>query len=254
MNRTAEGPTRKVVVSTNVALDGVMEAPDRLFFGFWSDEGAKSAHEELLQSDVLLSGRVTCEAFPEFWPTATNEPSIAERMNGLPKHVTSTTLEEPLEWSNSTLIKGDVAEEVDGLEGARHPGDYGPAHHRGGTLDAVRRVLRRHPRQRRQYRGPEPPVPAVGVRREASGAALEGRVYFRISASSAMATPAQNYDPEGLEREGVYYNEYGEDAPRSAGSASGMGLVGFAFRPHLNAADYFPMENLRRRERAAEFD
>jgi dihydrofolate reductase len=99
-------------VSTNVALDGVMEAPDRWFFRYWSDELAKVAHDELLRSDALLLGRVGYEAFAEFWPTATIEPDIAERMNGLPKHVASTTLEEPLKWSNSVLIRGDVAEEM----------------------------------------------------------------------------------------------------------------------------------------------
>jgi dipeptidase E len=54
---------------------------------------------------------------------------------------------------------------------------------------------------------------------------LEERIYFGISAGSAMATPGQNYDPERLEREGVYYDdEYEEAAPRNAGSAWGMGL------------------------------
>lgn len=103
---------RKVVVSTNVALDGVMEAPDKWFFRFWSDELSDSAHEELLTSGALLLGRKTYEEFAEFWPTATNEPGIAERMNGLPKHVASTTLRDPLGWQNSTLIEGDVAEGV----------------------------------------------------------------------------------------------------------------------------------------------
>jgi hypothetical protein len=74
---------------------------------------------------------------------------------------------------------------------------------------------------------------------------LEDRVYFGIGAGSAIATPAQNYGPEGLEREGVYYSEYGEAAPRNAVSAWGMSLVGFAFRLHLNA-DYLPMANMRR--------
>ena len=83
---------------------------------------------------------------------------------------------------------------------------------------------------------------------------LEERVYFGISAGSAMVTPDQNYDPERLEREGVYYDdEYEEAAPRNAGSAWGMGLVGFAFRPHLNA-DYFPMANMEMMERAAKLD
>jgi dipeptidase E len=70
---------------------------------------------------------------------------------------------------------------------------------------------------------------------------LEDRVYFGISAGSAMVTPGLNYDPDRLEWEGVYYDdEYEEAAPKDAGSAWSMGLVGFAFRPHLNA-DYFPV-------------
>jgi dihydrofolate reductase len=111
---------RRVVVSMYVALDGVMEAPERWAFQFWNDELATSAHDELHQSDALLLGRVTYEAFAEFWPTATNEPGIAERMNNLPKYVVSTTLEEPLAWSNSTLINGDIAENVSKLK--RDPG------------------------------------------------------------------------------------------------------------------------------------
>lgn len=102
----------EVVVSMNVALDGVIEAPERWSFQFWSDELSASAHEELLGSNALLLGRLNYEAFAAFWPAATNEPGIAERMNGLPKYVASTTLKEPLGWSNSTLIRGGVGEEV----------------------------------------------------------------------------------------------------------------------------------------------
>jgi dihydrofolate reductase len=111
---------RKVVVSMNVALDGVIEAPEKWSFQFWNQELSESAREELLDSDALLLGRLNYEAFAEFWPTATNEPDIAKRMNSLPKYVASTTLEEPLRWSNSTLIRGDVAEEVAKLK--REPG------------------------------------------------------------------------------------------------------------------------------------
>lgn len=110
----------KIVVSMNVALDGVIEAPERWSFRYWSEELSESAHEELLGSDALLLGRLNYKAFAEFWPTATNEPKIADRMNGLPKYVASTTLEEPLEWENSTLIRGDVTEEVAKLK--REPG------------------------------------------------------------------------------------------------------------------------------------
>jgi dihydrofolate reductase len=119
-NPNEEETVRKVVVSMNVALDGVIEAPERWSFPFWSDELSDSAHEELLGSDALLLGRLNYETFASFWPTATNEPGIANRMNGLPKYVASTTLEEPLEWSNSTLIEGDVAEQVAKLK--RGPG------------------------------------------------------------------------------------------------------------------------------------
>jgi dihydrofolate reductase len=111
---------RNVVVSMNVSLDGVIEAPERWSFPFWSDELSGSAHAELLRSDALLLGRLNYEAFAAFWPTATNEPGIAEQMNGLPKSVASTTLKEPLAWSNSMLVEGDVAQKVATLK--REPG------------------------------------------------------------------------------------------------------------------------------------
>jgi dipeptidase E len=83
-------------------------------------------------------------------------------------------------------------------------------------------------------------------------ALLEDTVYFGISAGGTMVTPGQNYDPERLKRDGVYHDdEYEEAAPKNAGSAWGMGLVGFAIRPHLNA-DYFPVAvDMPMMERAA---
>ncbi len=81
---------------------------------------------------------------------------------------------------------------------------------------------------------------------------LQDRVYFGISAGSTMLTPGQNYDPERLESEGVFYDdEFEESAPKDAGSAWGMGLVNFSIRPHLGA-DYFPMAmDMAMMERAA---
>ena len=111
-DRAGEASVSKVVVSMNVAIDGVIEAPERWSFPYWCAELSESAEEELSGSDALLLGRLNYEAFAGFWPTATNEPGIADRMNNLPKHVASTTLEEPLEWSDSTLIRGDVVDEV----------------------------------------------------------------------------------------------------------------------------------------------
>jgi dihydrofolate reductase len=66
-------------------------------------------------SDAMLLGRVTYEEFAAFWPFqvgSDEDQQIADYMNNTPKYVVSTTLEEPLEWQNSTLIKENVAEEV----------------------------------------------------------------------------------------------------------------------------------------------
>jgi dihydrofolate reductase len=115
----------RVIVSTFLTLDGVMQAPggadeDRsggFEHGGWQmqyfDEAAgKAVFEGMAASDGFLLGRKTYEIFAAFWPSAPNDDPFAATMNGLPKYVASTTLKEPLEWNNSRLIKGDVAEEV----------------------------------------------------------------------------------------------------------------------------------------------
>jgi dihydrofolate reductase len=106
---------RRVVVSEFVSLDGVMEAPDKWHLQFWHEEMGKYKDDELFASDALLLGRITYEGFADAWPSRAGD-DFADRMNGLPKYVVSTTLEEPLEWNNSTLIKGNVAEEVSKLK------------------------------------------------------------------------------------------------------------------------------------------
>ena len=124
---------RKVIVSTFLSLDGVMQAPggpneDRsggFEHGGWQmayfDEDAGSASLEAMDaSDGFLMGRRTYEIMAPFWPNQPDDDPFATRMNSLAKFVASTTLKEPLEWENSTLIKGDVAEEVAKLK--RQPG------------------------------------------------------------------------------------------------------------------------------------
>jgi dihydrofolate reductase len=117
---------RKVVVSEFVTLDGVMEDPggaEGFERGAWSfqfdrgPEGDKFKFDELAAADALLLGRVTYEGFAAAWPQLEEQTGeYGSWMNGYPKHVASTTLEEPLKWNNSTLIKGDVAEEVSELK------------------------------------------------------------------------------------------------------------------------------------------
>ncbi|MHB8624937.1 MAG: dihydrofolate reductase family protein [Aggregatilineales bacterium] len=114
---------RKVVASEYVTLDGIMEDPGGgegtgyggWSFQFWSEEAAKFKFDELFASDALLLGRVTYQGFAKAWPSMTDEAGFANRMNGLPKYVVSTTLE-VVEWNNSRLIKGNIAEEVSKLK------------------------------------------------------------------------------------------------------------------------------------------
>ena len=117
---------RRVIVSEFVSLDGVIEDPggsgefDR---GGWSlqvdrgAEGDKFKFDELAAADTLLLGRVTYEGFAAAWPQMEEQTGeYGAWMNGYPKHVVSTTLEEPLEWNNSKLVKGDLAEEISRLK------------------------------------------------------------------------------------------------------------------------------------------
>ncbi len=117
---------RKVVVSEFVSLDGVMEDPggagefDRGGWSFRFDrgpEGDKFKFDELAAAHALLLDRKTYEGFAAAWPQMEEQTGeYGAWMNGYPKHVASTTLEEPLEWNNSTLIEGDVAEGVSKLK------------------------------------------------------------------------------------------------------------------------------------------
>jgi len=108
----------RIVVTEFVSLDGVMEDPggaESFKHGGWSfefnrgDEGDKFKLDETLSSEALLLGRVTYEGFAEAWPS--REGEFADKFNTMPKYVVSSTLEEP-EWNNSTVLKGDVVEEV----------------------------------------------------------------------------------------------------------------------------------------------
>jgi dihydrofolate reductase len=118
----------RIVVTEFVSLDGVMEDPggsESFKHGGWSfafsrgDEGDKFKLDETRASDALLLGRVTYEGFADSWPS--REGEFADKFNSMPKYVVSSTLQDP-EWSNSTVLKGDVAEEVGKLK-REHDGD-----------------------------------------------------------------------------------------------------------------------------------
>src|SRR5256714_1734860 len=111
----------KVVVFTNLTLDGVMQAPGRpdedrrggFEHGGWATPYAAMAEagESTATTSALLLGRRTYEDFYTVWPNRTDNPYTAV-LNNTQKYVASTTLSEPLPWINSTLLKGDAAEAV----------------------------------------------------------------------------------------------------------------------------------------------
>jgi dihydrofolate reductase len=112
---------RKVIASIFVTLDGVVEDPggaEGFELGGWSfkysgrsEEETANAGDLLRASDALLLGRVTYQGFANAWPTMTGGGWYADRMNALPKYVVSSTLDRA-EWNNSTIIKGNLSEEV----------------------------------------------------------------------------------------------------------------------------------------------
>jgi dihydrofolate reductase len=107
---------RKLIVSEFVTLDGVMEAPEKWQFPYYSDDLAEVIQAQILASDAMLLGRVTYEVFAAYWPSQTNnEFGISDKLNSEPKFVVSSTLQKA-EWNNSTLIKEHVAEEISKLK------------------------------------------------------------------------------------------------------------------------------------------
>jgi dihydrofolate reductase len=107
----------RIVITEFVSLDGVMEAPgggedyEHAGWTFEIDrgEGDKFKLDETFASDALLLGRVTYEGFAAAWPSM--EGDFADKFNSMPKYVVSSTLE-TAEWNNSTVLSGDVVEEV----------------------------------------------------------------------------------------------------------------------------------------------
>jgi dihydrofolate reductase len=114
----------KIVVTEFVSLDGVMEAPgggENYKHAGWTfeidrgEEGDKFKFDEVMEAEAQLLGRVTYEGFAAAWPTFADEVGFADRMNSMPKYVVSSTLQSA-DWNNSTILNGDLAEEVQKLK------------------------------------------------------------------------------------------------------------------------------------------
>src|SRR4051812_20242907 len=104
---------RKLIESTFVSLDGVIEAPQRWSPPYWDDEHAAYAYRLLCDADALLLGRATYEGFAKAWPMRSGD-DYSDRINSMPKYVASTTLTDAT-W-NATVLGGDVVAEVTALK------------------------------------------------------------------------------------------------------------------------------------------
>ncbi|WP_405898240.1 dihydrofolate reductase family protein [Streptomyces sp. NBC_00727] len=115
---------RKIIVSTFLTLDGVMQAPggpdedaeSGFAHGGWQkptsdDEVGEAIGGWYEDTDAMLLGRKTYDIFSSYWPTADPANPFTERMNGMRKYVASRTLTS-LDWQNSELLTGDTAEAV----------------------------------------------------------------------------------------------------------------------------------------------
>jgi dihydrofolate reductase len=124
---------RRIIVTNHLTLDGVMQGPatpeedtrDGFEAGGWGVPGndevmAREMAKGMAAGGPLLLGRRTYEAFYAFWPHQTDNP-YTDLLNRAEKYVASTTLSEPLPWSNSILLKGDVAAAVADVK--RQPGN-----------------------------------------------------------------------------------------------------------------------------------
>lgn len=108
---------RRIVAGLFLSLDGVAEAPNRWVFPYMTGEVGQVVGANMQASDTMLLGRRTYQEWAAHWPdkTAADDP-YADYINSVPKHVVSTTLRPPLEWRNSTLISGDVREQITKLK------------------------------------------------------------------------------------------------------------------------------------------
>jgi dihydrofolate reductase len=104
---------RKVVAGLFMTLDGVVETPSKWLS--FSDEMGEMLGAGIAQADAILLGRRTYLEFAELWPKQGNDSPFAAFINNTPKYVASSTLAN-LEWANSTLVSGDLADFVTKLK------------------------------------------------------------------------------------------------------------------------------------------
>jgi class 3 adenylate cyclase len=135
----------RLVVTAFVTVDGVIEAPGfdehRDGRNAWAlrvqdEENEAYNVDQIMNADAILLGRRTWQSWAAFWPTATGDDRLARRLNEMPKYVVTRTLKRA-DWNNSTILAGDVAEEVRRLK--EQPGGDVLVY---GSADLVDELLR----------------------------------------------------------------------------------------------------------------
>ena len=106
---------RKLVAGLFMSLDGVVESPERWQSPYFNDEMGHAVQAQMAEADTLLLGRRTYQEFANFWPNQSGGTPFADQMNSTPKVVVSSTLT-GVEWQNSTLLKGEVTQELTRLK------------------------------------------------------------------------------------------------------------------------------------------
>jgi len=189
----------RIVVSEFVSLDGVMEDPggsEGTPAGGWACRFERGADgdayklEELRDAEAMLLGRVTYEGFAAAWPSIEDEQGFAEKMNGMPKYVVSSTLERA-DWQNSTILPGDPVAEVTALK-ARLAGNILVAGstslvhalHDAGLIDEYRLMI-------------YPTVLGSGKRLFRDGASAAGYEAVDVRPAGAVAVMTLRPLPEG---------------------------------------------------------
>jgi dihydrofolate reductase len=112
---------RKIVAGLFMSLDGVVESPERWQLPYYNDEMGQAIGAQMAEADTMLLGRRTYQEFAAYWPNQPSDAPFAGYMNSTPKLVVSTTLD-TVEWQNSTLLNGDVDQQLDTLK--RQPGKH----------------------------------------------------------------------------------------------------------------------------------
>ncbi len=115
MKKAEEIEMRKIVAGLFITLDGVVESPQNWQMSYFNDEMGAAVGGLMAAADTMLLGRVTYQEFASFWPGAPADDPFTAQMNDTPKYVVSTTLD-TVEWKNSTLINGNIAEEITKLK------------------------------------------------------------------------------------------------------------------------------------------